>query len=152
MHSDALPLKRAAASLAIVAAAGQDGQAQTGVIIDRADSEVKMSQFVTIAIPYSAVLAAGKKLFIKSAVLEHSDASDMTGAADYATFEDSTGTAIATGAAGGSTEAGVKKYVSHLGAAKRYIRFKYTPDLDAASTDTASICALGVFDVPYQRP
>jgi hypothetical protein len=145
-------MKRAAAALAITAAAGQDGQAQTGVIIDRGDSDVKYSQFVTIAVPYSAVLAQGKKLFIKSAVLEHSAASDMSGAADLVVFEDSTGTAIATGATGGSTEVGVKKYSAHLGAGLRYIRFKYTPDLDATATDTASVGAIAVFDVPYQRP
>jgi hypothetical protein len=145
-------MKRAAAALAITAGAGQDGQAQTGVIIDRADSEVKYSQFVTIAIPYSAVLAQGKKLTFKSVVLEHSVNADLSEPADLAAFEDSTGTVIATGATGGSTEAGVKKYSVHLGKANRYIRFKYTPDLDATATDTASVGAIAVFDVPYQRP
>jgi hypothetical protein len=72
--------------------------------------------------------------------------------ADLAAFEDSTGTVIATGATGGSTEAGVKKYSVHLGKANRYIRLKYTPDLDATATDTASVGAIAVFDVPYQRP
>jgi hypothetical protein len=145
-------MKRAAAALAITAGAGQDGQAQTGIIIDRGDSDVKYSQFVTIAVPYSAALAAGKKLIFKSVVLEHSAASDMTGAADLVAFEDSTGSTIATGGSGGTTETGVKKYGVHLGAGLRYIRLKYTPDLDATGTDTASLCAVAVFDVPYQRP
>jgi hypothetical protein len=152
MHVESLPMKRAAANLAITAGAGQDGQAQTGIIIDRGDSDVKYSRFVTIAIPYSAVLAEGKLLTLKTVKIEHSVNSNLSSPADYKVFENSTGTAIATGATGGSTEAGVKMYSVDLGAARRYIRLSYTPDLDATATDTAALSALAVFDAPYQRP
>jgi hypothetical protein len=91
-------------------------------------------------------------LIFKSLKIEHSVNSDLSSPADYVVFENATGTAIATGATGGSTEVGVKKYSVDLGAARRYIRVTYTPDLDATSTDTAALGAVAVFDAPYQRP
>lgn len=151
MHCSASVYRRAAAYLTITAAAGQDGQAQTGVIVDRAGTDY--SQFLVLAVPYTTTLAEGKKLFLKSVLVESSAASDMSGATTLITLEDSSGTAVATGGTGGSTETGVKCYSVPLGPAARYIRAKYTPDLDATGTDTAGIGGLlFVFDPPRDCP
>lgn len=131
---------RAAANTAATAAGTGDNTAVTGVTIDRAACKMPLSAVVAIA--FSATLAATKKLFLKSVVVEHGDASDLSDAATYLTLEDTTGTAVATGATGGSTETGCKEYDIDLSGAKRYIRIKFTPDLDATATDTAALAAV----------
>jgi CO dehydrogenase/acetyl-CoA synthase delta subunit len=137
-----LSIVKAAANLSAVAADGSvDNVAVVGFIIDR--STYNFPQTVCLALPYTVTLASGKKLFIKSAKVEHGDAANLSDTADYAALEDSTGTAVATGAVTASK--GTKKYNVHLGGAKRYIRFDFTPDLDASGTDTAEVSAIAIF-------
>lgn len=151
MIGENVTLKRAAAYTAVTAAGSGDNTAITGVIIDRKDTNYALE--VCIAVPYTTALGAkDATLTFKSASIQHSDASDLTGAAAYATLESETGTAIVT-AAGAGTVTGVKKYNVHLGGAKRYVRFDMTPDLSAANTDTAGIGAtVAIFAGENQLP
>jgi len=143
MHVTANPCTPAADNLAITAGAGQDGQAQTGIIIDRSLSGYPSNGAVIVS--YKATLAASKKLTLSSVSVETSDASDMSGSTSLQTFADAD---IAVDSGSGSTLQGCKKYhLTSLAGAKRYIRFKYTPDLNATGTDTAAISALAIFDV-----
>lgn len=150
MHIEAAVVRRFAANLAITAAAGQDGQAQTGIIIDRYDA--KGSNFMVVVFPYTATLADTKVLKFSSVLVEHSDASDLSGAATFCTCVDTTPATIATGKTGGTTETGCKSYSVPISGAKRYLRLKYTPDLDASGTDTAALSAVAIFDPPQYLP
>lgn len=131
---------RAAANTAVTAAGAGDNTVVTGVTIDRSLYNMPLS--AVIAIPFTATLAAAATLTLKNVVLEHGDASNLSDVATLQTLEDGTGTVKATGAGGGSTETGCVEYDVDLGAAKRYIRIKFTPDLSAGATDTAGLSAV----------
>lgn len=150
MSSENVSVARAAANTSVTAAGAGDNTAVTGTIIDR--DAIYSPQKVTLAINWTATLAASKLLTLKSVLLESSDASDMSGATTLVTWEDATGTAIATDSGAGSTLTGCKKYGVHLGPAKRYVRVKFTPDLNATSTDTAALSATLIFDAMYKGP
>jgi hypothetical protein len=132
---------RAAANTAVTAGGSGDAAEVTGATIDRLAHGAALS--AVFAIPYSAVLAAGKKLKI-AYTIEHGDASDLS---DKADFVDVAAVTVATGAATtGSTETGCLEIPVDLAGAKRYVRILFTPDLDAAGTDTAAlsaVCVLG---------
>lgn len=132
---------RAAANTTGTAGSTGDNTEITGVTIDRLAASNPQS--AVFAIPFTTTLAAGKSLIIKSATIEHGDASDMSDAADIITLESSTGTKIATHATGG-TVAGCKEYDVDLAVCKRYVRIIFTPDLDATGTDTFALNAVAV--------
>jgi hypothetical protein len=135
-------IARGAAHTAATAAGAGDNSAVTGATIDL--SAQYFPRELLVCFSYTTTLAAGKKLFLKSMVVQHDTDSAMGTAATYATLEDDTGTAIATHATGG-TVTGTKVYEVDLGGAKRYIRVNYTPDLDASGTDTAQVeCLLSM--------
>lgn len=150
MSSENVSVSRAAANTSVTAGGAGDNTAVTGTIIDR--DAIYSPQKVTLAINWTATLAASKLLTLKSVLIESSDASDMSGATTLVNWEDATGTAIATDSGSGSTLTGCKKYGAHLGPAKRYVRIKFTPDLNATSTDTAALSATLIFDAMYKGP
>ena len=99
-----------------------------------------MSALVSIA--YSAVLAAGQSL--RMALLVEDSVDGVT----PNTYQTIAAVQAAISAAGGTVNGQIGFHV-FLGSARRYVRFSWTPDLSAASIDTASIfpmCALGGFD------
>lgn len=115
-----------------------DNTAVTGTSIDRA--AIGNPLCAEVAVLYSATLAATKTLTLKTVKIE--DSADGSTWADYATFDDAV---VATGATGGSTEAGAAAYKVNLSGARRYVRVDFTPDLSATGTDTASAVAAWVF-------
>ena len=134
----------AAASTSATAAGTGDNTAVTGVIVDRAAAALNSPQEIAVLFPFTTTLGAGKNLFLKSVLLEHGDAANLSDAATFATFEDATGHSVAT-SAGGGTVTGCKRYGVNIGGAKRYVRLKFTPDLDATSVDTAVVMSVLVF-------
>jgi hypothetical protein len=138
-----ITVRRAASNLAITAGAGQDGQQQTGTILDRA--AIGWPQSAVFAVPYTTTLGANETLSIAYTV-QTSDASDMSSPTTVAT---ASATAVATGAGtfSGAFEANVS-----LAGARRYVRLLYTPDLSRANTDTAELSAVAVFGGAERLP
>ena len=132
--------ERAADNTALVAAGTGDNTAVTGVIIDRAS--YKYPQSMVASLSWQAVLAASKKLTMKSVVIEHGDASNLSDAANYVAPAD---VDVKVDGGSGGTYRGAQEYNVDLSAAKRYIRLKYTPDLNASGTDTAEVAAQFIF-------
>lgn len=141
---------RAFANTALTAAGTGDNTAITGSILDRQAKDYPVA--LVLAVPFTATLAASKNLFLKTVLVEHGDDSALSDAATFATLEDATGHAIATDSGSGSTLTGCKEYSLDLTGAKRYIRIKATPDLDATGTDTAAISGEVVFGPGSQQP
>lgn len=144
LHASAYRSAQLADTLAITAGAGQDNQAQTGIIIDRATYGYPTNG--AIKVHYKTVLGASAKLTLKSVTLQHGDAANLSDAATLQTWPDAD---VIVDSGSGSTNYGPRNYdLSSLGAAKRYIRLIYTPDLSAANTDTASLTPTVIFDPP----
>lgn len=98
-------------------------------------------------VQYQTNLTEAKTLSI-SGVVEHS-ADNST----FATLKSYAKTVQATGASGGSTNSiGIAEIDADLSGAARYVRFKYTPDLNASGTDTAQlipfVCLAGQYNYP----
>lgn len=148
INEDVSPVYTAASTSATAAGTG-DNTAVTGDTIDL--TTLQYPAEVALVFAFIAVLAAGKSLFLKSVVIEHGAASNMSDAATLFTLEDATGTAVAT-SAGGGTVKGVKKYGRVIKGAKRYVRIKFTPDLDATGTDTAVVTSLLLFGAEILGP
>lgn len=112
-----------------------DNTAVTGLTIDRDLYGVPLS--AVFAIAYEAALGQGNTLTIKSAKVEHSP--DGSTWSTYTTYTDPG--VVDTGGTGGTIQRGVVRLGCDLKSAYRYVRFDWTPDLSAASTDTASAIA-----------
>lgn len=141
---------RALANTSLTAAGTGDNTVITGAILDRQAKDFPLS--AVVAVPFTATLAASKNLFLKNVLVEHGDDSGLSDVATFATLEDATGHAIATDSGSGSTLTGCKEYSIDLTGAKRYIRIKATPDLDASGTDTAAISGVVVYAPSAQLP
>lgn len=144
MHNVSAFLKalRASDNVSVTAGGAGDNTAVTGQIIDRHANGNPLS--LAVAILFQAVLAAAATLTLKTVIVEHGDNSALSDAATFVTLETGTGSVVATGGGGGTTERGQKQYAVDLGGAKRYIRLKYTPDLSAGATDTAQVAAVAI--------
>jgi len=132
--------EKAIDNTALTAAGAGDNTEVVGQIIDRTLFKYPLS--VAVLVGWKAVLAASKKLSLKSVKLEHGDASNLSDAANFATPAD---VDVKIDGGAGGTYHGAQKYSIDLAGCKRYIRLKVTPDLDAASIDTATIASVFVF-------
>jgi len=132
--------ERASDIATAVAAGTGDNTEVVGQIIDTTLYNHPLS--VAILIAWKAVLAASKTLTLKTVKLEHGDASNLSDATNLVAPAD---VVVATDSGSGSTLRGVQKYSQDLAGCKRYIRLKYTPDLNAGSVDTAELAAVFVF-------
>lgn len=132
----------ASANLAVTAAGAGDNTAQTGVIIDRTLCGYPQRAYLVFA--GVETMAATKTLTLKSVIIEHGDDSGLSDAATLCTCEDSTGHVIVTAGASGDTAVPwVKEYeLGQFAGCKRYFRAKWTIDLSATSTDTATVAAI----------
>lgn len=119
-----------------------DATAVTGATIDR---DNYLSGVLSIA--YKATLAADKTLTLAVERQESSDGTnwDTAVAIQAATLAD-------TGGGGGTTETGVVKFNLNMSGYKRYVRFNFTPELNAANTDVAVISAQFVLGGAYKVP
>jgi len=100
---------------------------------------------------YEAALGAGNTLTIGKGLVE-----DSADGVNWATIYDQTGTAapippawpvagvVDTGGAGGTTQRGVIAFGTDIQKARRYVRFDFTPDLSAATTDTLKVDVVAV--------
>lgn len=125
---------RASNGASIVAAGAGDNSAVTGVTIDRLGYMA-----AKLVLAWSATLAANKKLSLAVEYQESADGSSWDTAVVLQALA-----AVATDSGAGSTMRGITEFDLNLKARKRYIRFNFTPDLDAGATDTAFIHALAL--------
>ena len=144
-----IDLVRAGAASTATAGGAGDATAVTGVGIDRMGfgsgqfpqgGSLAFSALVGIA--FTATLAAGKALNMALTVNHSPDNATWTPLQVFPS------TQFAFSAAGG-TVLGVANFQVSLTSAQRYVQFVWTPDLTAASIDTASIfpmVALGGWD------
>ena len=128
----------------LTAGGAGDATSVTGLTIDRA--ALSMPQTCEINVYFEAVLGASNTLAITALKVEHSiDGSTWM---DYA-VETAPGV-VATGPSGGGTVRGQAAAGVNLSSAERYIRVTHTPDLSAASVDTAHTLA-AVVCRPFPR-
>jgi hypothetical protein len=132
-----LPIAAGAAATATAGGAG-DNTARTGLQIDRNAYGVALGAMIVVG--YTATLAAAATLTVKSCRIE--DSADGTNWASYLSFADPG--VVSTGGTGGTTNNGAVVLQADLGAARRYVRFDYTPDLSAAGTDTLRDQAIAI--------
>lgn len=130
----------AAASTAATAGGAGDATEVTGVTIDLLALPTRYES-LSFVLTATSTLAATKTLSV-AAKIETSDNSDMSSASDLVA---SSTVLTLTGAAGGSTERGTAKVGASLEYAKRYLRIKFTPDLNATGTDTAVVQSVALF-------
>lgn len=133
---DEISVRRATANAAATAGGAGDNTLVTGVIIDRA--ALGWPESCVVAIPFTATLAAAATLTV-GGVLQHGDAANMSDASAFSTI---TPAVVATGA---GTVTGQVEVNLRLTGAKRYVRLNFTPDLSAASVDTAALSGIIVF-------
>ena len=131
-----IKVDRAAANIAVTAGGAGDNTLVTGAIIDRAAQGWPES--AVLAIPYTVTLAAAQSLTI-SGVIQEGDAANLSDAVTHQTIA---ATIVATGA---GTFNGVMEVSVPLRGCKRYLRANFTPDLSAATIDTAALAAVLVF-------
>lgn len=136
---DEISQARAFANTALTAGGAGDNTLITGVIIDRAAHG--MPQSGVLSIPFTTTLAAAATLTLVSWVLQHGDAANLS---DAATFLTAAAVPVAS-SAGGGTVTGVFEVNVALIGARRYLRFNATPDLSAASIDTAALSGHIIF-------
>lgn len=116
----------------LTAGGAGDNAEVTGGVIDTLDS-----LSAVLAVYCRSTIAASKKLSLTVKVAESADGS--TFGADETLV---TAATAQTGAiTNGEAVYELKVDLSALKARQRYLRFKVTPDLDAASTDTSTIAA-----------
>lgn len=125
-----------------VAAGTGDNTAITGATINRLGYDS-----VQFAIVAKAVLADAKTLSIAASYQESADGSNW----DTAVVLQAPTVAL-TGGTGGSTEIGVVKFDLPLVTKKQYVRFNFTPDLNATGTDTFQVGAVAVLGGPDKLP
>lgn len=134
--------RSAFALLATAVAAGTgDNTEASGPYADRVVAGKGYAKSAKLVISYSATLAAAATLSITANIQDHSA---NTGAGeDFGAVLAKT--VVATGGSGGTTETGTIELDFDISSAERYVRAQITPDLSAASTDTATVSAAWVF-------
>ncbi len=147
MAKDLLSLTRAAIASAftsVTAGGSGDNTAVTGLTIDR--QALGMPQSLVLHYIWSAVLAQAATLELKTQVIQDSaDGSTWVTYVPPAPIAAPTAPGIvATGPTGGGTVRGVSRVNINLTAARRYVRFGFTPDMSAANTDTANVVTMAV--------
>jgi hypothetical protein len=134
---------RASDNAALTAGSTGDNTPVVGQIIDRSALGMPLSCAVVIAI--KAILGDTNKLTLKSVTIDHGDDSALGDATTFATPADVDVLVDPASPGGGSTMRGQQQYNVDLGGAKRYVRLTFTPDLNAANTDTGECAALWIF-------
>lgn len=135
----------ASARLSVTAGSVSDGAEHLCEVLDlRDDFGTKRFGSLTAVVTATATLAATKTLVV-TGIFEQSP--------DGVTYEE-IGTdktlLTLTGGAGGSTETGAAVLGCNLAEAERHVRFKPTPNLSAANTDTAEIGVAYVLTSPSE--
>lgn len=150
-----ITVKRAAANTSVTAGSSTtDNVEVNGVYIDRLSNEVFLSGKVAISV--SSSLGAGNTISVTSNV-QHSSVSS-SGWADYAYAQQGSTTVAysetfgSTSSTAGQSISDVAEYDVDLGAAKRYIRVQFTPNMSASSAETATLAAMMVLGGGDFRP
>jgi hypothetical protein len=130
-----------------VAAGTGDATATTPVYYSRVAPRYNSAVF---AVAWKAVLAATKTLGLIMQILGADD--DQGTNAVVLSELGAASVVVATGAGGGSTEVGITRIKASLETAKPYIGVTFTPDLSAASLDTAILGGVLILGSPDVLP
>ncbi len=103
-----------------------------------------------LSVQARAVIGAEGATLAVTTVLEETDAADFSDPADITST--ALGTLTLTGGVGGSTETGIATYAVDEQARKTRWRYKITPNLSAANTDTAQVMATLIRNGARQLP
>ena len=123
-------------STSITAGGAGDNTVATGPSIDR--FAAGMPESAVFATRYFAGIGSGNTLTVQSTVQDSAD--NVT----FTDFASEAATLVGTGPSGGGLVRGTRAFAVDLTNARRYIRFRPTPDLNRASTDTAELSAVAV--------
>jgi hypothetical protein len=129
----------ASANTLLTAGGAGDATQVVGATIDRTLFNYPLS--MVLAFIATATLAANKKLTLGTIALFHGDAANMSDEASFAVVAD---TDVLVDSGAGGTISGQLTSNIDLAGCKRFIRAKFTPDLNAANTDTAKVVAVAV--------
>ena len=134
----------AAAEYDLTAGGGTDAAEQTLAVIDLATAfDTKRFASATLVLAATATLAEAKTLVLGTAKWEHSD-----DGVTYTAVKAGVTALTLTGPTGGATVKGAAVLGLNVAEAKRYVRAKYTPDLNASGTDTAKVSSVYLFTNP----
>ena len=134
----------ASPNVSVTAGGAGNSAAVNGLAIDRFKYGVATA--VAFDVVFQGTLGAGNTLSITAAAIQDS--------ADGETFDNfqPAGTVttvpagvVATGPAGGGPVQGASRYGIDLRMARRFVRFVFTPQLSAATGDTATLTAVATF-------
>ena len=125
-------------NVAVTAGGSGDNTLVTGLVIDRVALGSPLS--ASYAVRYKAVLAAAATLSLAYSV----ETDDNSGFSSPTVLQSATSAVVDTGATGGSTQRGIYRIPVDFAGAEQYVRFKFTPDLSAANTDTAELSVVAV--------
>jgi hypothetical protein len=140
-----LKTKTAVLPATITAAAGNDGQAVNGLIIDREALGYNLAMGGKLCIGYVATINTAEKL-TAAVKIQHGSASNGSDMADYVDSYGHGALASADVMLGAQTAApGVLEIDVALDGAKRYIRCVTTFDLSRTGTDTVAVSGMWVF-------
>jgi len=130
--------RAACINTAITAGGAGDNTAITGASIDRFTS-AGIPLNAQIVLYWTVTLAQAATLTLKTVKLQ--DSADGSNWADFASYADPG--VVSTGPTGGGTLTDVLEIAgADLSSARRYVRLLFTPDLSAASADTARVGAI----------
>lgn len=131
---------RAGDNASLTAAGAGDNTQVVGTIIDRSLLNYPLS--LTAVITCKATLAATKKLSLLSVSIQHGNAANLS---DATALVSPANVDVLVDSGAGSTISGQQEYDVDLAGAGRYVQLLYTPDLNAASVDTATTAAVLIF-------
>ena len=117
-----------------------DNTATTSDAIDTLNSNAGI-----FTIMGTATLGEDDTLTLKSVKVTQSDTSGGS-YTDAIELIDSSGSVVATGGTGGSTETGSYSARVDLSLYKRYVKLVYTPDLSRANTDVGTLSSALILD------
>ncbi len=118
----------------LTAGAGTDNAEQTCAALDLRDGFGTTRFGSLIAVVSATATLADAKTLAVSGIFEHSD-----DGVSYAEIGSDHTMMTLTGPAGGGTVTGAAVLGCNLAEAKRFVRFKFTPDLSAGGADTAKV-------------
>lgn len=132
---------------AITAGGSGDNTAANGGWVDRkGDKGIATSAKLIVA--FTAVLAANTNLMVG---VQFQDALDAAGTGG-ANYEAAVPAAIKASSVPGGTVSDTAEFDVDLGGARRFIRAVVTPNLSAASADTATVNAIWLFFGDHRGP
>lgn len=140
-----IPVIPASASGTLTAGGAGDNTAVNGTSIDLLN--YAYPEVIAFAIFGNAVLGANQKLLVSAKIQDSADGSTWTDVSlpNGSSIQSTLSSAVVAAAGGsGATLQGVVTLQCPTEYLRRYVRVVFTPDLDRAATDTATVAAVAM--------